>query len=81
MRETWEVEEEKLELLLIMLLKDLTAALKMLGLNPLEQEVLDMTNEIAKEGFIYFPQFCMAVHRLYREDNEELFKQNLFKVS
>ena len=60
--------------------QDLTSALKMLGLNPLEQEVLDLTNEIARNGFIYFPQFCKIIHRKYREENELLFRQNLFKV-
>ena len=38
--------------------QDLHPALKMLGLNPLEQEILDITNEIAKNGYIYFPAFC-----------------------
>jgi len=60
--------------------KDLNSALKMLGLNPLEQEVLDLTNEIARDGFIYFPQFCQAIHRKYREEDEEVFRQNMFKI-
>ena len=53
----------------------------MLGLNPLEQEVLDLTNEIARNGLIYFPQFCQAIHRKYREEDQELFRQNMFKVN
>ena len=61
--------------------QDLTAALKMLGLNPLEQEVLDLTNEIARNGLIYFPQFCQAIHRKYREEDQEVFRQNMFKVN
>ena len=38
----------------------------MLGLNPLEQEIMDLTNEIAKNGFIYFPAFCQTVLKKYR---------------
>ena len=68
-------------LLLLMIFQDLNSALKMLGLNPLEQEVLDLTNEIARDGFIYFPQFCQAIHRKYREEDEEVFRQNMFKVN
>ena len=61
--------------------QDLASGLKMLGLNPLEQEIIDMTNEIAMNGFIYFPEFCQVVHKKYREDDEELFRQNVFKVN
>ena len=52
----------------------------MLGLNPLEQEVLDLTNEIARNGFIYFPEFCQIVTKKYREEDQEVFRQNMFKV-
>jgi hypothetical protein len=61
--------------------QDLTAALKMLGLNPLEQEVLDLTNEVAKNGFIFFPEFCSIVHRKYREEDDSVFRQIMFKVN
>ena len=61
-------------------MQDLHPALKMLGLNPLEQEILDLTNEIARNGYIYFPAFCSAVHKKYREEDEQLFRQNMFKV-
>ena len=54
--------------------------MKMLGLNPMEQEVIDLTNNIVKNGFIYFPEFCKVVHKKFREDNEEQFRQNMFKV-
>ena len=60
--------------------KDLVAALKMLGLNPMEQEIIDVTNEIAKNGLIYFPEFCKVVKTRYRSDDEEVFRQNFFKV-
>ena len=52
----------------------------MLGLNPMEQEIVDLTNEIAKNGFIYFPEFCRAVNTRFKEEDEELFRQNMFKV-
>ena len=54
--------------------------MKCLGLNPLEQEIIDLTNEIARGSYIYFPAFCRAVHRKYREEDEQLFRQNMFKV-
>ena len=37
----------------------------MLGLNPMEQEIIDVTNEIARNGLIYFPEFCRVVHTRY----------------
>ena len=55
--------------------------MKMLGLNPLEQEIIDLTNNIVKNGFIYFPDFCKVIHEKYRQDDEELFHQHMFKVS
>ena len=38
--------------------QDLLAAMKMLGLNPMEQEIIDLTNNIVRNGYIYFPEFC-----------------------
>ena len=54
--------------------------MKMLGLNPMEQEIIDVTNEIARNGLIYFPEFCQVVQTRYKADDEELFRQNMFKV-
>ena len=62
------------------MVKDLHDAMKMLGLNPMEQEIIDLTNNIVKDGFIYFPEFCKVIHKKFREDDEELFRQNMFKV-
>jgi Ca2+-binding EF-hand superfamily protein len=45
------------------LVQDLHPAMKMLGLNPMEQEIIDLTNEIARNGFIYFPEFCSIITR------------------
>jgi len=60
--------------------KDLSAAMKMLGLNPMEQEIVDLTNEITRNGFIYFPEFCAIVNKKLREEDEEVFRQNMFKI-
>ena len=54
--------------------------MKRLGLNPMEQEVVDLTNTITRNGFIYFPDFCKIVLKRWREEDEEIFRQNLFKV-
>ena len=68
-------------------MQDLHKALKMLGLNPTDQEVVDMPNYIAKydwfqtacrtfiiihrDGLIYFPEFCHLVLGRLREDPEK----------
>ena len=54
--------------------------MKMIGLNPMEQEIVDLTNEIARNGLIYFPEFCRIVHKRFRDEDEEVFRQNMFKV-
>ena len=54
--------------------------MKMLGLNPMEQEIVDLTNNIVKNGLIYFPEFCKVIQKKFREDDEEVFRQNMFKV-
>ena len=55
--------------------------MKMLGLNPMEQEIVDLTNTITKNGFIYFPDFCKIVLQMWREGDEEVFRQHMFKVT
>ena len=54
--------------------------MKMLGLNPMEQEIIDLTNRIVKNGLIYFPEFCQVIHEQYRHDDQDIFIQNMFKV-
>ena len=68
-------------ILLTINIKDLHAAMKMLGLNPMEQEIVDLTNTITKNGFIYFPDFCKIVMKGWRSQDEEMFRQIMFKVS
>ena len=60
--------------------KDLLPAMKMLGLNPMEQEIVDLTNEIAKNGLIFFPEFCRVIQKKFRDEDEEAFTQIMFKV-
>ena len=60
--------------------KDLLPALVSLGLNMMEQEVIDMTNTIARGGLVYFPEFCTVVLKKFREEDEEQFAQIMFKV-
>ena len=55
--------------------------MKMLGLNPMEQEIVDLTNTITRNGFIYFPDFCKIILRMWREGEEEVFRQHMFKVT
>ena len=56
--------------------------MKMLGLNPSEQEMVDIPNEIARNGLIYFPDFCQLILERLREDKyaEEDFRRFMFKV-
>ena len=63
------------------LTQDLHTALVACGLNPMEQEVIDMTNTVARNGLIFFPEFCQIVLKRFREENEEEFAQVMFKVT
>ena len=62
-------------------LQDVLSAMKALGLNPAEQETIDMTNEVGSNGLVYFPDFCKIVLRKYREEDRETLNQTLFKVT
>jgi hypothetical protein len=42
--------------------------MKALGLNPAEQEVIDMTNEVANNGLVYFPDFCRYFYKVVRRN-------------
>ena len=55
----------------------------MLGLNPSDQELLDIPNTISKNGLIYYPDFCQLCLEYFRQepDEEEDFRRNMFKVS
>ena len=60
--------------------RDLLSAMKMLGLNPMEQDIMDLCNTVPKNGLIFFPDFCQIVLRRWREADEEVFRQGMFKV-
>ena len=60
---------------------DLLAALKCLGLNTMEQEIMDLSNNLSRDGLIYFPDFCNIVLKRFREEDEEEFAKTMFKVS
>ena len=40
-----------------------------------------MTNTIARNGLVYFPEFCAVVLKKFREEDEEQFAQIMFKVT
>ena len=62
------------------ILQNLLPALVSLGLNMMEQEVIDLTNTISKNGLVFFPDFSQFALKKIREEDEELFAQEMFKV-
>ena len=62
--------------------QDLQRGMKMLGLNPSDQELLDIPNKISRRGLIYYPDFCQLCLELFRQEaaEEEEFRRNMFKV-
>ena len=62
--------------------QDLQCGMKMLGLNPSDQELLDIPNKISRRGLIYYPDFCQLCLELFRQEaaEEEEFRRNMFKV-
>ena len=63
-----------------LILQNLLPALVSLGLNMMEQEVIDLTNTISKNGLVFFPDFSQFALKKIREEDEELFAQEMFKV-
>ena len=39
-----------------------------------------MTNTVAKNGLVFFPEFCKVALKKFREDDEEEFGQVMFKA-
>ena len=68
------------ELFFSIYFQDLHTALESLGVQVMEQEVIDMTNAIARDGLVFFPEFCSVVLKKFREEDEDQFAQILFKV-
>ena len=52
----------------ILLLQDLHKAMKMLGLNPMEQEVVDIPNQIAR-----YTQLCIQIVESKKKPHNGLF--------
>ena len=67
--------------------RDLHKAMQRLGLNPTDQDVVDIPMQIGRKGMIYFPEFCQMILERFRNDVtndgdvDEVWRQNLFKVS
>jgi len=61
--------------------KELGYAMRMLGLNPTEDELLNIVNEfdVDGNGTIDFPKFCKMMRCMNKETDEELIKM-AFKV-
>ena len=66
-----------------LILTTLVQAMRSLGLNPSEQEVIDIPNYITRRGLIYLADFCQMILKWFREDasQEEHFKQLMFRVN
>ena len=66
----------------IKFLKDLQVGMKMLGLNPSDQELIDIPLRFSHNGFIYYADFCQLCLEYFRQepDQEEDFRRSLFKV-
>ena len=67
----------------IKFLKDLQVGMKMLGLNPSDQELIDIPLRFSHNGFIYYADFCQLCLEYFRQepDQEEDFRRSLFKVN
>ena len=59
------------------LFQDLLAAMKMLGLNPMEQEIIDLTNNIVRNGYIYFPEFCKEGVQILSSSFTLIMRENI----
>ncbi|TRY75206.1 hypothetical protein TCAL_04610 [Tigriopus californicus] len=63
--------------------KELGYAMRAMGMNPTEQELLDLINEFDTDGSgqIEFPEFCnMMSHKIGRYDNDEDLIRSAFRV-
>lgn len=54
--------------------KELGVAMRSLGQNPTEQEILEMINEVDIDGNgqIEFPEFCVMMKRMMKETDSEV---------
>ncbi|VDN04496.1 unnamed protein product [Thelazia callipaeda] len=57
--------------------KELGVAMRSLGQNPTEQELLDIVNEVDIDGSgtIDFPEFCQLMKRMNKENDSEMIRE------
>uniref|UniRef100_A0A7E4ZZQ1 Calmodulin-like protein n=1 Tax=Panagrellus redivivus TaxID=6233 RepID=A0A7E4ZZQ1_PANRE len=57
--------------------KELGVAMRSLGQNPTEQEILDMINEVDIDGNgqIEFPEFCVMMKRMMKDTDSEMIRE------
>nr|CAD2141356.1 unnamed protein product [Meloidogyne enterolobii] len=57
--------------------KELGVAMRSLGQNPTEQEILEMINEVDIDGNgqIEFPEFCVMMKRMMKETDSEMIRE------
>uniref|UniRef100_A0A1I8EV05 EF-hand domain-containing protein n=1 Tax=Wuchereria bancrofti TaxID=6293 RepID=A0A1I8EV05_WUCBA len=57
--------------------KELGVAMRTLGQNPTEQELLDMINEVDFDGSgsIEFPEFCQMMKRMNKDNDSEMIRE------
>uniref|UniRef100_A0AC35U925 Calmodulin n=1 Tax=Rhabditophanes sp. KR3021 TaxID=114890 RepID=A0AC35U925_9BILA len=61
--------------------KELGVAMRSLGQNPTEQEILEMINEVDIDGnnAIDFPEFCVMMKKLIKDTDAEMIRES-FKI-
>ena len=50
-----------------------------MGLNTMEQELMDLSNNLSRDGLIFFPDFCDIALKRFRDEDEEEFAKTMFK--
>ncbi|VDP02346.1 unnamed protein product [Soboliphyme baturini] len=57
--------------------KELGVAMRSLGQNPTEQELIEMINEVDIDGNgqIEFPEFCVMMKRMIKETDSEMIRE------
>ena len=47
----------------------------------MEQELMDLSNNLSRDGLIFFPDFCDIALKRFRDEDEEEFAKTMFKES
>ncbi|VDD94147.1 unnamed protein product [Enterobius vermicularis] len=58
-------------------ISELGVAMRSLGQNPTEQEIIDIINEVDIDGNgqIEFPEFCVMMKRIMKETDQEMIRE------